>query len=657
MRPNGPWGEHVVISLDLLINALVAGLLLGAFYAAVTVGISISFGILDIVNIAHPGFIILGSYIAYIVNTRLGIDPILVSIVMLPVFYALGAAVYQVYYVSFEKRGREALSGLAFFFGLLFVTEVMLIIVFGVDYRYVEASYIGPTLRFGFVDLPLRMLVPCLVALALFARAAAVPDAHLHRPRDHGGGAGSAGAAADGRLADPHQAHRLRHLDRDLLGGRRAAHHHPADRALGRARIYRPRVRDLRARRARQPARHADRRDPARRDGEPHRELLRPLLGAGRRLRLPAAHPRVPADGSVRTLGRPTVRTWVFFLICVAVGAAVFAAARMVQNDYVFFAGYVVLQFIVLATAWNILGGYTGYVNFGSAAFFAAGAYTSVFFHKFYPLPIPVLIVLGAIVSGLIGLGMGYLTLRLRGAFFAIATLALAVVLQTLIVNWNYVGGARGAYVIRPESSRRSSATTSHYLFVLMLALAIIAITIARAIERSQLGYGFATIRDDELAAEASGVPTLKLKLDRHHAVGRVHGHGRRAVPLLHRLSAAGLRLRARLRGQLDRHADDRRHHLVGRPADRRHPGGDPAAMGDGDDLVGAQPADRRAAAGGFVIIAPNGIVGLVQEPARGGRSDGRAAAPGQRSEQALRRLRRARRHRSRGRRRASGSA
>jgi branched-chain amino acid transport system permease protein len=157
----------VDVPYDLLINALVAGLLLGAFYAAVTVGISISFGILDIVNIAHPGFIILGSYIAYIVNARLGLDPILVSIVMLPVFYALGALVYQVYYASFEKRGRDALRGLAFFFGLLFVTEVVLVLVFGVDYRYVHASYIGPSLTFGFIDLPLRMLVPCLVALAL----------------------------------------------------------------------------------------------------------------------------------------------------------------------------------------------------------------------------------------------------------------------------------------------------------------------------------------------------------------------------------------------------------------------------------------------------------------------------------------------------------
>jgi len=156
------------VSLELLINALIAGVLIGGFYAAVTVGISISFGILDIVNIAHPAFIILGSYIAYFININYGIDPIVVSIVVLPAFYALGSMVYQVYYQSFERRGQESLRGLAFFFGLLFITEVSLILVFGVDYRYVEAAYIGPSIHLGLIDLPLRMLVPCLVALALF---------------------------------------------------------------------------------------------------------------------------------------------------------------------------------------------------------------------------------------------------------------------------------------------------------------------------------------------------------------------------------------------------------------------------------------------------------------------------------------------------------
>ena len=193
----------------------------------------------------------------------------------------------------------------------------------------------------------------------------------------------------------------------------------------------------------------------------------------------------------------------------------VFLLAHAIGNDYLFYAGYIVVQYIVLATAWNILGGYCGYVNFGSAAFFALGAYTSVFFHKTYPLPIPALLVIAAGVSGLVGLGTGYLTLRLRGAFFAIATLALAVVLQTLVVNWNYVGGSRGAYVIRPSDIDILGVKLDYiqYLFLIIILLAAIAVTIARAIERSKLGYGFATIRDDELAAEASGVPTLKLKL------------------------------------------------------------------------------------------------------------------------------------------------
>jgi len=154
---------------ELLINAIVAGLLLGGFYAAVTVGISIAFGILDIVNIAHPAFIILGSYIAYIINQTFGVDPILISIAVLPAFYLLGSAVYQVYYVSFEQRGQDALRGLAFFFGLLFVTEVMLILVFGVDYRYVTAGYTDHAYRFGQFSIPMRMLIPCVLSLIMLA--------------------------------------------------------------------------------------------------------------------------------------------------------------------------------------------------------------------------------------------------------------------------------------------------------------------------------------------------------------------------------------------------------------------------------------------------------------------------------------------------------
>lgn len=155
------------LSLDLYIGAIIAGLLLGGFYTAVTIGISISFGILNIVNIAHPAFIILGSYVTYILNARFGVDPGLAGLIILPAFYFLGGAIYQVYFLSFERRGDESLRSLAFFFGLLFIIEVALILVFGVDYRYVSAPYIGPAAHLGVVDLPLRMLVPCAISLVM----------------------------------------------------------------------------------------------------------------------------------------------------------------------------------------------------------------------------------------------------------------------------------------------------------------------------------------------------------------------------------------------------------------------------------------------------------------------------------------------------------
>jgi branched-chain amino acid transport system permease protein len=201
-----------------------------------------------------------------------------------------------------------------------------------------------------------------------------------------------------------------------------------------------------------------------------------------------------------------------FLIAALAAALLVFLATSWVHNEYVYFAGYVVLQYVVLATAWNILGGYTGYVNFGSAAFFAVGVYTTVVIHKTLALPVPLILPLGGALAGILGLGMGYLTLRLRGVFFSIATLALAIVLNSLIVNWSFVGGGRGAYIIRP---REIAFFTSYvqYLFVLMLILAALSLWVARMVERSRLGRGLAAIRDDELAAEAAGVPTLKLKL------------------------------------------------------------------------------------------------------------------------------------------------
>jgi branched-chain amino acid transport system permease protein len=151
----------------LFINAVIAGILLGGFYAGVSVGITISFGMLDIANIAQPAFILLGCYAAYMTNSLWNVDPILTGIVMIPAFFVLGMAVYRLYYYAFERRGDQAIQGLAFFFGLLFVGEVSLVLIFGVDYRFVAASYIGPSVHIGIVELPLRMLLPCVFALIM----------------------------------------------------------------------------------------------------------------------------------------------------------------------------------------------------------------------------------------------------------------------------------------------------------------------------------------------------------------------------------------------------------------------------------------------------------------------------------------------------------
>jgi len=204
-------------------------------------------------------------------------------------------------------------------------------------------------------------------------------------------------------------------------------------------------------------------------------------------------------------------RTGVALAVGLVVILAGIALASLRVNPYLYFAGYVILQYVVIATAWNILGGYAGYVNFGTPAFFALGAYTAIVLIQTVRAPLPVLIVAGGLVSALLGLGIGYLTLRLRGVFFSIATLALSIVLQTVIINWEFVGGSRGLSVIRPSGPPFGNYVT--FLFTVMTGLAVVAVITARFIERSWIGRGLAALRDNEEAAECMGVPTLRLKL------------------------------------------------------------------------------------------------------------------------------------------------
>jgi branched-chain amino acid transport system permease protein len=201
-----------------------------------------------------------------------------------------------------------------------------------------------------------------------------------------------------------------------------------------------------------------------------------------------------------------------FWISAAVVLALAFVSTLLTKNEYFFFAGYVVLQFVILATAWNILGGYAGYVNFGTGAFFGVGAYTAVLLIKSLGLPLGVQIAAAALVGAALGFGVGMLTLRLRGIFFSIATVAIAIILETLVLNVRYLGGATGVQILRPDVTPPFHSYIE-MLFVIGVALAIVAVAVARYIETSWVGRGLRAIRDSEEAAECTGVPTLRLKL------------------------------------------------------------------------------------------------------------------------------------------------
>jgi branched-chain amino acid transport system permease protein len=199
------------------------------------------------------------------------------------------------------------------------------------------------------------------------------------------------------------------------------------------------------------------------------------------------------------------------------IGAALFVALAyaltvFATNDYIFFAGYIILQFIVLASAWNILGGYAGYVNFGTNAFFGLGVYMAVFMLKAFAAPLIVQILVAGLVGALVGFGVGLLTLRMHGIFFSIATIAISIIIETFIINWRFVGGASGMQLLRPEVMWPFTSYL-RMLFVVAAIMVVIAVATARYVQNSWIGRGLRAVRDDEIAAECTGVPTLQLKL------------------------------------------------------------------------------------------------------------------------------------------------
>ena len=192
--------------------------------------------------------------------------------------------------------------------------------------------------------------------------------------------------------------------------------------------------------------------------------------------------------------------------------ALVFLTTQLISNEYPFFAGYVILQFIVLAVAWSILGGYAGYVNFGTSAFFGVGVYTAVLLFQGIGAPLLVQIAVAALVGAFLGFAVGLLTLRMRGIFFSIATIAVTIVIETSVTNWRYLGGAAGIQIQRPPVMAPFGSYVQMLVFVQAL-LVVLAVVIARYIQNSWIGRGLQALRDDELAAECTGVPTLRLKM------------------------------------------------------------------------------------------------------------------------------------------------
>lgn len=201
-----------------------------------------------------------------------------------------------------------------------------------------------------------------------------------------------------------------------------------------------------------------------------------------------------------------------FFAVAALVGLGGFFLPQLVTNPFYFFAGYVVLQYVVIATGWNILGGYAGYINFGASGFFGAGAYMAAFLFKAFGAPILVQVLGAGCIGVILGVATGYLTLRIQGIYFAIATVALVVVLETIVHNTEYLGGAAGLPLLAPPPPAWFGGQ-QQYVFFIMLLLAIGSIVMARWIEVSWIGRGLRAIRASEPAAECSGVPTLKLKL------------------------------------------------------------------------------------------------------------------------------------------------
>jgi branched-chain amino acid transport system permease protein len=169
-----------------------------------------------------------------------------------------------------------------------------------------------------------------------------------------------------------------------------------------------------------------------------------------------------------------------------------------------------------LASAWNIIAGYCGQISLGQAVFFGIGAYTSSLLFKIIGLTPWAGMIAGAVIAALVSQIIGFPVFRLRGHYFAIATIAVGEIVQALIINWDAIGGARGVFIPikRPDSflNFQFHQSKASYYYI-ALGLLLVALAVSRRITRSRHGYYFRAIREDQDAAAALGVNVAREKL------------------------------------------------------------------------------------------------------------------------------------------------
>ncbi|MGC2321401.1 MAG: branched-chain amino acid ABC transporter permease [Terriglobales bacterium] len=193
--------------------------------------------------------------------------------------------------------------------------------------------------------------------------------------------------------------------------------------------------------------------------------------------------------------------------LALAAVIALAAVPLVVHNHFLLHLSIMVLLYALLGMSWNLLGGYTGQISFGHAAFFGTGAYTSTILLLRFGISPWLGMFVGAVLAVLLSLPLGWLTFRLRGPYFALATLAFAEVVRVIVFNWDSLtGGGDGLNIL----TDLGGIVRFYYI---ILALTVAGVLVLRGFIRSRWGYFLNAIREDEDAAEALGVPATRIKV------------------------------------------------------------------------------------------------------------------------------------------------